>query len=122
MEYTYIQLMDEVIDYFLSSPAFLRVKHTEKALSSPTLEPKIAAYKKAHADYLEVKKYGSHHPDLAAAKKAFQRAKLIVFEDPNYTAYQTAYQTFQTELDRFSNELGQTISNQISVGHLNPNL
>lgn len=117
-----IQLVDDVIDYFLNSDAFKAVQETEKAFSIPDHQALIETYQKAQDAYQETKKYGAHHPDLIPSKKAFQEAKTALFEQPFMKAYLTAYQTLQTELDAFTQALAQTVSRQISIGNLNVRL
>lgn len=117
-----IQMVDQVIEYFLKSDAFQAVKSTEAAFDEPEHKRLLDAYNSAKETYLEAKKYGRHHPDLPAAQKAFQAAKSALYEAPFMKAYLSAYQTLQTELDAFSQALAKTISTQISLGHLNVRL
>lgn len=117
-----IQMVDDVIDYFLNSDALKAVVEAEKAFDIPAHDTLIKTYQSARDAYSESKKYGSHHPDLAATKKAFQAAKTALFEEPFMKTYLAAYHTLQTELDALSNDLAKTISSQISIGHLNVRL
>ncbi len=117
-----IQLVDDVIAYFLKSDAFQAVIDAEKAFEQPDHQRLIQTYQTAQQAYQETKKYGSHHPDLKATQHAFQKAKAELFGQPFMKTYLKAYQTLQTELDGFSNDLAKTISSQISIGHLNVRL
>ncbi len=117
-----IQMVDDVIEYFLKSDAFQAVKSTEAAFDQPAHKRLLDAYNTAKETYMETKKYGRHHPDLPAAQKAFQAAKSTLFDAPFMKAYLAAYQTLQTELDAFSQALAKTISPQISLGNLNVRL
>lgn len=117
-----IQLVDEVIAYFLNSDAFQAVINAEKAFEQPHHQQLIETYQAARSAYHATKKYGAHHPDLKSTQQAFQTAKAELFGQAFMQTYLKAYQTLQTELDGLSNDLAKTISSQISIGHLNVRL
>lgn len=118
MTETLLNLTDQTIEEFKSSHAYLAVKKAQSNLHDEEVTQLSHAFKKIQEKYLEVKKYGRYHPDLADVQKAYQAAKIALYTHPVMSAYQTAYQQFQTELDAFTQQCATTISEHIKLGHI----
>ncbi len=113
-----IDLTNETIEAFKTSPLFEAVKKAQIAFNDEEVNKRLDTYKRWQEKYQDVKKYGHYHPDFKDVQKSFQSAKIQLYTHPLMVEYLEAYKAFQSLLDQFTKTLAMTISEQIQIGHI----
>lgn len=106
----------ELIDEIQETPWFKAFIKAHKTLHEASdLTPLLTALKDAQARYQACQQYGQHHPDLAAAKKAYIEIKESVFQDARVSDYLKAHRRLEAELASVSETIAHTISTNIKT-------
>lgn len=106
----------ELIDEIQETSWYKAFVQAHKTLHNANdLTPLLTTLKEAQARYQACKQYGLHHPDLAAAKKAYIEIKEKVFQDPRVDRYLSAHRRLEAELAFVSETIAHAISTNIKT-------
>jgi cell fate (sporulation/competence/biofilm development) regulator YlbF (YheA/YmcA/DUF963 family) len=73
----------------------------------------VLAFKKLNDQYLEVSKYGKHHPDLKKVKQLFSLKKEELYNHPLIREYKQCEKKIETVLTEVATELAISVSKKI---------
>ena len=114
MKQEIIETTYELVDEMKSSVSYKRLLELHDIVeNNGDIKVLVERFKKANAQYDEVKKYGGYHPDLKNVQRGFSEAKKTLYEHPIVAEYKQLEQLLQKQLDHISATIATSISTKI---------
>lgn len=114
MNTTWLHATYDLVDEIKQKNEYQRLIELQQVIQSdPILQDLITQFQKASTTYDDVKKYGSHHPDLKRVQALFAEKKQTLYSHPVVREYKTLEKQLQRTLDHISATLASSISPKI---------
>lgn len=114
MNTTWLNRTYDLVDEIKDTEEYKRLLELKTLIETdPALQELVLQYQKTSEKYEDVKKYGTHHPDLKRVQATFSKQKQILYTHPVVREYKSLEKQIQSTLDLISKTVATSISTKI---------
>lgn len=114
MNTTWLHATYDLVDEMKGTKEYKRLLELKQVIATDSsLQELITQFHKASTKYDEVKKYGTHHPDLKRVQATFSKQKQTLYTHPVVREYKQLEKAIQSKLDLISKTVATSISTKI---------
>jgi len=114
MKQNVINAVYALVDEIKSKTEYVRLIELKKIIDTDKyINELITKFNIINKKYVEVSKYGTHHPDLSDIKKNLTNAKVELFNNETVREYKLLEKDMQNLLNNISRQIANTVSPKI---------